>query len=221
MQIRRALTFPFQDDEWFTKVLRPAACLLIPLLGIFLAAGWALAVCRREIRKQTPALPGMEFRRNLNDGLAVWGIILICAMPLFLWLGLGGIIGSVLESAKVESGVFDLIWWGIEWAALGIAFAATVCAIAAIGRLAEAGSFRETFRIRRIFSSIRSAPAAFALTALAWLGLGILAVSGVAVCCGGMFFTSAFAAAAAFHLAGQAYALAAAGRASPDSPPPA
>jgi hypothetical protein len=219
MQFGRALTFAFRDDDWFKKVFVPAACLWIPLLGVLSATGWALEVCRREIRRQTPALPAMEFRRNLADGLAVWGIFWIFGIPLFLWVGAGGILGSASETPLASIGVLDWYWWMVECGALAVLAATAVWLIAAIGRFAASGSFRAAFQLREIFFAIRSAPAAFLLAALAWIPLGLLAVSGAAICCVGGWFTSAFAAASAFHLAGQACALAASPRVVPvDSP---
>jgi hypothetical protein len=221
MRFGHALRFVFQDDDWFKKILLPAACLFIPLLGVFLTAGWALEICRREIRKQAPALPSLSFSRNLRDGLAVWGIFLASSLPLLLWLGMGGIFNAALVAAKKDSGAVDLFWWGFEFAGLAVAAAGGVWTVAAIGRLADTGSFREVLRIRGVVRAISTAPAVYVRAVFSWLGLGLLAVSGIAVCGVGLGFTSAFAAAAAFHLAGQAFALAAAGRASPDSPPPA
>ncbi len=210
MQFGRALAFPFEDDNWFKKVLLPAAFLIIPILGMLVTTGWSLEICRRVIRNRTAALPDMEFRRNLTDGLSVWGIMLICLIPFGLWLGLGGIAGSLMGAAKEAAGDYDLIWWGIECVALVLALAAAVWITAAIGRLADTGTFRSAFMIREVFSAIRSAPAVFIIATLSWIPLGLLAVSGTAICCVGAFFTSAFAAASAFHLAGQAYSLAAA-----------
>jgi len=217
MQFGRALNFPFQDKDWFRKVLVPALWQILPGLGMIAVTGWALEVCRRVIRGTGNELPDFNLRRSLSDGLAVWGIFLVCGIPIFLWLGLGGFFTSplFLKSGAGNSGTFDLLWWGIECGALVIALGAAVWASAAIGRFADTGSFRAAFRMREIFSVIRSAPAAYLLAVLAGFPLALLAFLGIAICCAGVSFTTAYALASAGHLAGQAYALGAARRASP------
>jgi hypothetical protein len=209
MDFSGAVTFPFRQNDWFTKILLPSAFLCIPILGIFLVAGWALEISRRVIHGKTPLLPAADFRRNLADGAAVMGILALCALPFCLWIALGGIAGAAREAGTEGTGGFDLLWWGIECAGLASALAGAVWAAAAVGFLADTGSFRSVFQIRKIFTAIRSAPAAFGLAALAWIPLGMLAFSGTAVCCVGALCTTVYAAASAFHLAGQAYALAA------------
>jgi hypothetical protein len=211
MQFTSALKFYFQSEKWFRKVFAPAVCLFIPLVGLAAVTGWALEVCRRVIRKDPDPLPAMNFRRNLRDGIAVWGIVFVYGLPLVLWLGAGAILSIRLFPAGRESSAvsFDLIWWGIELTALMILLGAEMGIIAAIGRFADSGTFRAAFRLRDIFSTIRLAPIAFFLAVLAWLPLGLLAVSGIAVCGVGALFTTAYALGSGFHLAGQAYVAAA------------
>lgn len=221
MQTGRALTFPFQDADWFRKVLRVAVCLLIPVLGAFLAKGWALEVCRNVIRGRDRDLPDVHVRRHTGDGLAVCGLFLTCSLPVFLWLGVGGIADAVLSAAAADNVAVDVLWWGYEIALLALGAACGVWAVAAVGRLAEDGSFRRAVGIRGAVAAVRSAPSAYGFTALSWLGFGLLAASGIALCGMGIWFTSAFAAASAFHAAGQARRLAAGKPLPADLPPQA
>lgn len=222
MQFKRALAFPFQDAGWFKKVLIPAIAQCIPLIGIILATGWALEICRRVIRKDPRELPALEFRRDLAGGLSVWGLLLIFTIPMLLWLGLGGAISAAAWPAENGNNAarFDVFWWGVEIGALAIALGSAMGALAAVGRLAESGSFRSALQIRDGMAALRSAPVAYLLAALAWLPLGFLAVSGIALCGVGVFFLSAYALGSGFHLAGQAHALAASRRL-PSAVPPA
>ncbi len=223
MQFKHALAFPFQDKDWFKKVLIPAITQFVPLLGVLLTTGWALEICRRVIRKDTRELPSLHFRRDLAGGLVVWGIILIFGIPTFLWLGLGGLISAPLWNTNTEAGAgsFDVLWWGIEIGALVIALGAAMGALAAIGRFAETGTFRSAMQIREVITTVRSAPVVYLLAVLAWFPLGFLAVLGIAICGVGVFFTSAYALGSGFHLAGQAHSLAASRRPSPVIPPAA
>jgi hypothetical protein len=206
MRFGLALTFLFQDAQWFRKVFRVAVCLLIPVLGAFLAKGWALEVCR-------------NVSRHAGDGLAVCGLFLACSLPVFLWLGVGVIADALLSVAAADTVAVDVLWWGYEIALLALGAACGVWAVAGIGRLAEDGSFRRAVGIRGAVAVVRSAPAAYGFTALSWLGFGLLAASGIALCGIGICFTSAFAAASAFHAAGQARRLAAGKPLPADLPP--
>jgi hypothetical protein len=223
INFRLALAFPFEDKNWFGKILIPALVQCIPLFGLLAATGWALEICRRMVRKEARELPVLKFRRDLAGGLRVWGVTFLFGMPVWLWLGAGGLLSVPLWHAnnRTATGSFDALWWGVECGALLIALAAAMGAQAAVGRLAETGSFRAAFQLREVVSILRSAPVVYLQVVLAWFPLGLLALSGIAVCGVGAFFTTAYALAAGFHLSGQAQALTASRRLPPAAPPAA
>jgi hypothetical protein len=211
MQFVRAFTFYFTDSHWFRKVLAPAACLLVPLLGLAAATGWALEISRRVIRNQTDAVPGIDLRRQLPDGLAVWAIGLVYLLPVMALLGAGGLLSARIFPAG-ESGApmaFNSYWWGIEFFTAALLLGTALATVAAVGRFADTGAFRAAFQVRGIIKAIRSAPVVFLQVILAWVPLSPLALSGIAVCGVGLFFTTAFALGSGFHLLGQAHRLAA------------
>ena len=207
MQFARALSFYSQDKKWFRKVLAPAAIQFIPIVGLAAACGWALEICRRVIRGSKDEVPALDLRRQLPDGLAVWGIGLAYLLPAAALLGMAGILSARLFPAG-QSGApaaFNSYWWGIEFIAAALVLGGAMAAVAAIGRFADAGAFRAAFQFREIVSAIRSNPLAYLQVVLAWVPLGLLALSGVAVCGAGLFFTTALALGSGFHLAGQAH----------------
>jgi len=213
MQFQRAFTFPFADEKWFRKILLPAALLPIPVIGILAVTGWALRISRRVIRSEADAVPGISLRRDTAAGAAGWGIGLAYAIPGLLWLALGTLFSAVVFPAGADvSDWFDLYWWCIELAALAIGLGGGLLAIAALGRYADTAVFRAAFQFRAIIQIVRAGLSGFVLVMAAWIPLGLLAGSGVLICCVGGLFTSAYAAAAGFHLAGPAYARAVAPR---------
>ncbi len=211
MQFARALKFFFSDDHWFRKVLIVAACQFIPILGSAAATGWALHICRRVIRGEKDEAPKFNFRRQLPDGLAVWGIGLAYLLPAAALLGAGGILSALIFPAGSAGApaAFDSYWWGIELLAVALLLGGAMGAVAAVGRFAAAGSCRAAFEFREIVSTIRSTPMAFLQVLLLGLPLGLLALSGAAICGVGLFLTNACALGSWFHLAGQAHLLAA------------
>jgi len=211
MQFARAMKFYFGDAHWFRKVLAAAACLLVPLLGWAAATGWALEICRRVIRGAEDGVPRIDLRRQLPDGFAVWGIALAYLLPAGIFLGAGIILSARIFPAgrSMAPAAFDSYWWGIEILAAAILLGGALGTAAAIGRYAGSGSFREAFRLRGIAGAIRSAPVAFLQALVMGLPLGLLAFAGIAVCGAGVLFTAVCALGSGFHLAGQAYLLAA------------
>jgi hypothetical protein len=211
MQFARSLKFYFIDPHWFRKVIAAAACLLIPLLGWGVATGWALDICRRVIRGAEDEVPGIDLRRQLPGGLAVWGIGLVYFLPAAGLLGLGGMLSALIFPAGKSSApaAFDSYWWGIEILAVAALLGGALGTTAAIGRFAGSGSFREAFHLRGIAIAIRSAPVAFLQALVMGFPLGLLAVAGVMICGVGVLFTAVCALGSGFHLAGQAHLLAA------------
>jgi hypothetical protein len=211
MQFTRALTFYSQNKEWFRKVLAPAAIQLVPIAGLAAACGWALEICRRVIRGSKDELPPLDLRRQLPDGFAVWGIGLAYLLPAAVLLGVGGILSAWIfpAGANTAPAAFNSYWWGIEFIAAALMLGGAMAAVAAIGRFADAGSFRAAFQIREIVSAVRSNPLAYLQVVLAWVPQGLLALLGIAICGAGLFFTTAYALGSGFHLAGQAHRLAA------------
>jgi Protein of unknown function (DUF4013) len=210
MQLGSALTFPLRDARWFRKLLGPALLLIIPFLGGIVAAGWALEICRKVIRKDPDCLPDMNFRKNAADGLRTWIIFLAYGIPVYLFLCAGSLIVFPLfvSEKDVSPASVLALMCGIEFLILVIAFLAAVFASAAAGNFAARGSLGAAFHFREVFCLVRSAPQAYLLLAPIYLLLTILASLGALVCFIGLFFTTAYAAAVGFSLMGQAYALA-------------
>jgi hypothetical protein len=219
MDFGRALSFQFKDDRWFRKVLAPAACLCIPVLGFAAATGWALEICRRVIRGDSDELPAMDLRRNLKEGLSVWAIVSAYGMPVVLWLGAAALFAALVFPFGRASAplAFDSFWWGIEFIAAAGILAAAMGSVAATGRFSETGTLREALHLREIASAVRAAPKEYLKVVLAWIPLGVLGVAGIAVCGAGIFFTTAYALGSGFHAAGQAHRLATSRRAPPDA----
>ncbi len=207
MQFARALSFYSQDKKWFRKVLAPAAIQFVPIIGLAAAYGWALEICRRVIRGSKDELPLLDLRRQLPEGFAVWGIGLAYLLPAAVLLGVGGILSGLIfpAGANTDPAAFNSYWWGIEFIAAALLLGGMMASVAAVGRFADAGSFRAAFQIREIVSAVRSNPLAHLQVVLAWIPLGLLALLGIAICGAGLFFTTAYALGSGFHLTGQAH----------------
>ena len=62
MNLGLAFSYVFKDKEWFKKILMPALCMLIPVVGQFVVIGWGLKITKRVIDGyEEDALPNLEF----------------------------------------------------------------------------------------------------------------------------------------------------------------
>ena len=69
MDFGYAFGYAFKDPDWFKKLAIMGLVTLIPVLGQFVLIGWMMALMRRVINRQEPALlPDLDFSAQLSDG---------------------------------------------------------------------------------------------------------------------------------------------------------
>jgi hypothetical protein len=196
--------------------------LLVPLLGWLVVLGWACEVCRRVVGGQSEVLPALDFKRNVGDGIRIGGILVIHCLPVLVAVILGGWLVSplFLSEKDAAAGGVASVMCALECGILLLSMGDGLLAIAAVGRYASGENFGRVLRPGESLRLLRSAPAAYLLTLLAYFPLALLAFSGTLICLVGVSFTGAYFTASAFHLIGQAY-LAARSRRNPPGIPAA
>jgi len=86
MDIGRSFTYVTQDQDWIKKVLLGGVITLIPIAGPLFAFGYMLETMRNIIAEQEVPLPEIgDFGAKLVEGLKVWVISFIYALPLVLF----------------------------------------------------------------------------------------------------------------------------------------
>lgn len=205
MDVGLAFSFPFQDEEWVTKLILAAVILLIPVLGIIVVLGWTLAITRNVIKGEAQPLSGWsDFAGLLTLGFKAFLISLVYALPIIIVSIPFGLITSMLDSQTAETWIAVVsICFSCFSILYGIALAFIYPAV--FGELAANDNLGAALNPSRIFALIRKAPNAYVLTFLATIGVGFLAGLGVVLCFVGVLFTSAYAYAVYGHLYGQAY----------------
>ena len=223
MDIGKAFTFVFEDEDWITKVLigigivvggLVLSWLIIPaILAALLLSGYSLEITRRVIRGDDEVLPAWDnWGQLIVDGLQVAVIGIVYALPIFvLGLCVNGPIQagaakrspgsgySFLQSVSMFVGMavgcFDLLW----------AIVMTLVVPAAIGRFAAEGELASAFRFGEIIALVRDNLATYVITAVMVWATGIMAAFGLVFCLIGVFFTAVYAELVTGHLYGQAY----------------
>jgi hypothetical protein len=205
MDIGLSFSFPFQDEEWVTKLILAAVIMLIPVLGIIVVLGWMLAITRNVIKGATQPLEGWsDFASLLTLGFKAFIVSMIYALPIIVLSIPFGIVTGMLENESAEAFIaFASICFSCFSILYGLALAFIYPA--AMGELAANDDLGAALNPSRIYELVRKAPNAYILTFLATIGAGFLAGLGVLLCFVGILFTSAYASAVYGHLYGQAY----------------
>ena len=205
MDFVQAFTFPFQDQDWIKKLAITGLISLIPIVGWIVVLGWSLEVARRLIRSEAPVLPDWSnFGGNFSLGIKGTVISLVVSIPLIvLYLPFGALsffsdreqLATALTIVAICTGCLALLYSIVVMFALPAAF----------GQLAATDSLAEAFKVGRLLSLIRAAPAAHLIVILGLIVSGILAPLGSIACGIGVLFTLAYSFAANGHLYGQAH----------------
>jgi len=222
MDIGKAFTFVFEDEDWIVKILIAAAILLvgilfswlllIPLILAFaLLAGYSVEITRRVIHGDVQVLPEWDNWGDLiADGLKVLVIGIVYALPIII-LGICMCIpiGLLAEDAERVSWALILLLsclnflWSI---AMSILLPAAIAFYAADGELGAA------FRFGEVFAFVRNNLKTYLITFLmSWVASSVGGLGSI-VCGVGVLITAPYGWMVTGHLYGQAY-LEAAGQA--------
>jgi hypothetical protein len=87
MDIGKALSFVFEDQEWISKILLGAVIMLIPILGQLALLGYGIAIIRNVKANDPQPLPAWSNLGDLLiDGFKFWVATLIYAIPFIIFL---------------------------------------------------------------------------------------------------------------------------------------
>ncbi len=215
MDIGKAFTFVFEDDQWIAKILLAGAILLlgiafswlllIPLLLAFaLLAGYGVEILRRVTQGELDGLPEWDNWGDLiADGLKVIVIGFVYWLPIIIVsICLGIPIGAFAEDAQVLSSLFSLLLSGLTllWAiAVSVVFPASVAFYVANEDLGAA------FRFGEVFAFVRDNLATYLITFLMSWVASVIGNLGSFVCGVGWLVTLPYSLMVTGHLYGQAY----------------
>jgi hypothetical protein len=105
MDIGKAFTFPFEDDDWLTKLFLGAIVSIVPILN-FAWGGYTVDLMRNVIDGVERPLPGWsDFGDKFVKGFIIWIAGFIYALPVFIigCLPLGFlVIPASLEGAQLS-----------------------------------------------------------------------------------------------------------------------
>jgi len=214
MDIGKAFTFVFEDEDWVVKVLIGMGILVagivlfwlvIPaILAALLLGGYSLEITRRVIRGDDEVLPAWDdWGQLIINGLQVAIIGLVYALPMIVVGVCAGVpMGWITENSEGAAafvsfvlGCFNFLW--------SIVLSLTLPA--AIGKFAAEGELASAFRFGEVLALIRDNLTTYVITAVMVWVTSIISGLGLLFCFIGVFFTGVYAELVNGHLYGQAY----------------
>lgn len=221
MDFGRAFSFVFDDPDWLRKVGIVALVSLIPLIGQFVAIGWALRITRGVIAGDPNPLKDVDFGQDLGLGFQAIVIAFVYAIPLLIILLPIAVVDSILaaqsgnDTAGVLIGLVSLCF-GLVAVLYGILMAFVVPA--AYGNFVAKGELSAGLRFGEVWGLVRNNPGAYLVVLAGMIVASFIAPLGSIVCVIGAVVTYAYAMAVQGHFYGQAYRVAR-GTVAPPPPP--
>ncbi|RLC67124.1 MAG: hypothetical protein DRI48_03095 [Chloroflexi bacterium] len=159
MEIGKALSFVFEDEEWVSKLLLGSAILLIPIFGVFALMGYAIAIVRNVKANAPRPLPDWaDLGQYFMDGLMFWVATLLYSLPLlificpvvFIWL-LPALAGEEEDLVTILAGISGVVSLGLGCLALVYGLLLALLTPVLQIRYAESGEIGACLRFGEVF----------------------------------------------------------------------
>jgi hypothetical protein len=203
----KAFTFPFEDDEWVTKLLIGGILGLIPIVNL-VVLGYALRTLKNVADGVEKPLPSWDdFADYFVKGLVSLLGGVIWALPILVVAGLTVLLGLATEQSPNAgyTGPFNACIMGLSCLSSLYGLFLSAVLPAAFAEYAISGEFASLFRFGEIFRGITSNLGNYVMAALlAWLAQ-LVAGFGIILCIVGVVFTQFWATLVGAHLFGQVY----------------
>ncbi|QRN84512.1 DUF4013 domain-containing protein (plasmid) [Chloroflexota bacterium] len=206
MNFGLSFSYIFDDQDWFKKMLLPALCLLIPVVGWMVTVGWALKVTRNVIDGVEKPLPDIDFGNDILRGFFAFLISFVYSLPVTLITSIGGWV----DGWHMFNNDMAMWGYGIFAGAFGLVAFATglVTSFLSLGAVANyiaKDDFGAAFRLAEVWKLLMNNIGDWVIVALGTvLAVGIIGPLGTVACVIGVILTLTFGVAVMGHLMGQA-----------------
>jgi hypothetical protein len=209
MDIGRAFSFVFEDEDWVVKVLI-GAVLVLTGIGFIPVIGYGLEVARRVVRGDPQPLPAWDdWGAKIVEGLVSWVISFIWSLPGVI---LAGCIAIILVPTTDQYGRVSA--WGVL-ASVCVGLLVLLYSLflmlvlpAAITHYAVTGEFGAAFRFGEVIGMVRNNLGAYLMVLVITILAGLIGSLGTVACAIGVFFTSFYSTLVMYYAYGQAYRVA-------------
>jgi hypothetical protein len=209
MDIGRAFSYVFEDEDWVVKVLI-GGVLVLTGIGFIPVVGYGLEVARRVVRGDPQPLPPWDdWGTKIIEGLVSWVISFIWSLPGVI---LSGCIAIILVPATDRGGqvsalgVFASVCVGL--AVFLYTLLMTLVLPAALTHYAVTGDFGAAFRFGEVIGMVRNNLGAYLMVVVITILGGLIGSLGSIACIIGVVFTSFYSVLIMYYAYGQAYRVA-------------
>lgn len=207
MKFGKAFNYIFKDPDWFKKIIGPALCMLIPVIGQLIFMGYLLKVTKNVIGgDEDSPLPQLDFGADLGKGFMGFLITFIYLLPVSIIGGIaGGMSGAMMNADETMMIVLGILGACLGIIALVIGLLISLIMPIAIANYAATYEFGAAFRFKELFGMLKSSFVSWLLVLVGGLLAGLIAPLGLIACGIGVLLTAAYAGLVNYHLIGQAY----------------
>lgn len=172
MDFGRALSFPFDDEEWPVKVILGTLLSLVP----FFAQGYQVRVARNVVRGQKRPLPSADrLGEVFVDGVIMVAAAFVYFLPLLL-IGCVFALPAILTDGNALGGLAVCVGCCVAPVVLLYAIPALMLVYMGMIRYAESGDFADYFRLGALIRDTRRNASLLLVLLMYVLGLGLLAL---------------------------------------------
>ena len=207
MNFGLSFSYIFKDQDWFKKLLIPALCMLIPIVGWMVSLGWALKVARNVMDGVEEPLPELDFGGDILRGFFAFLISFIYSLPVSILSSISGWISN-WQFTNNETALFGM---GLVTAVIGlISFAlglvTTFLSLGAIANYIGKDDFGAAFRLGEVWRLVTANIGDWLLVLVGMLiAVGLIGPLGTIACIIGVILTMTYGLAVTGHMLGQAY----------------
>lgn len=157
MDFTRAISFPFDDEDWVVKFIVGALLTLVGFFLPFILLGYEVNVARNVIRGKDRPLPGADkIGEVITDGLIAFIAGLVYAIPAILLSCILAFAGGLLGDSDLGGMLFLCLSCCLTGFFILYGIVAAALYWMGIIRYAETGNFSEFLRFSDLWSDVRA-----------------------------------------------------------------
>ena len=210
MDIGKAFSYVFDDEDWLKKILIGGLLNIIPLVGSLFTYGYMIETTKRVIDGYPTPLPAWDdWGGKFMKGLIYFVITLVYFLPLLLVMicfGVAiGIAGSQMADPDDIATVVGIANACIGCLALVYSLLVMLILPAAVAKYADTGQIGAAFQFGEIIGLVRANIGTYLMVLLLTLVAGLIGSLGTIACGVGLLFTMFYANLIMGSLFGAAY----------------
>ncbi len=216
MDIGKAFSYVFEDQEWITKILIGGLIFLIPLIGPLVGMGYMVAIAENVARGNPRPLPEWsDFGNHVMRGLYAFVVQLVYMLPVLILYGLFFCVFTVIAGATGGEGeraqtagvaTAGALFFCFIPLIFILAIACVTLSYAGLARYIATGNLSEAFRFSDVISSVRGNFSPWIYVLLVTFLSGFVGSAGMIACGIGILFTTFYAQCVNGHALGQTIA---------------